>query len=110
MSSEQYQFLRYYLPGSVFLIYLALLLVPVTNPESLIFLIQGQNLLALVTLIGGAFVISPPLGYLLYSLYDTFLYNHFAMNWVKRRSLWVLLKAASTNSSRQPRLQRPLKA
>jgi hypothetical protein len=98
MSFEQYQFLRYYLPGSLFLLELGLFLAPFINYFELQKLLGG-NLLSLVTVVGGAFVVSPAIGYLLYSAYDTAIYNQKAMNWDNRRSLMYLIEWA-----RHPRM------
>jgi len=62
--SEQYRFLRYYLPGSLFLIYLLIPIIP--------FLISAgfpmrENLVALLV---GGFGISPVIGYLIYAFYN----------------------------------------
>jgi len=64
---ESYQFLRYYIPGNLFLIYLILFLSPFLTVEAI-------SLEVWVSAILGGFVISSPLGYILYSLYDQTFY------------------------------------
>lgn len=60
---ERYTFLRYYLPGSLFITYMLILIIPnlAQQPEDL------------VVAIVGAFGASPVVGYLIYALYN----NHY---------------------------------
>jgi len=73
--SEQYQFLRYYIPGSLALIYFLILIL--ANIGERIFELSFSNE-ALTSLVLGAFVISPAIGYVIYLFYDWILYNRIA--------------------------------
>ena len=83
-----YEFLRYYIPGNLFLIYLFLFLSP-------FLIISSDSLTILVSTILGGFVISSPIGYILYSLYDQTFYedigdgktNHYFFRENNRKSL-----------------------
>lgn len=72
--AEEYQFLRYYLPGSLFLFYVAILLVPNSSVYSSIVssdgtLSLGINLVGLlVSLIG----VSPIIGFIIYAFYNPY--------------------------------------
>lgn len=83
--SEQYQFLRYYIPGSLSLIYFF----------GLILASVGENVFqvlknpALISLVVGVFAISPALGYVIYTFYDWTLYNRIA-RCSERRTLNLL--------------------
>ena len=73
---EEYKFLRYYIPGSLFLIYLASLTIPnlaVINQNTLL-----ERWDIVLSAIVGSFVISPAIGYVIYSFYDWLFYNRIA--------------------------------
>ena len=84
MPFEEYQFLRYFIPGSLFVIYTTLIIYPALSLEILLFLEKNPEIV--LGIIGGVFAGSLAFGYLVYTLYDTFLYNIIAMN-PKRRKL-----------------------
>jgi len=82
---EQYQFLRYYIPGSLSLAYL-FLLVLVNTGERIFDLLIGTGTVSVVI---GTFTLSPALGYVIYQFYDTLLYNRIA-RCKKRKALNLL--------------------
>jgi hypothetical protein len=107
MSFEQYQFMRYYLPGSLFLVYLALLLSPFSGPRLVEFM--KSNFGGLVTLVLGVFVVSPAVGYVLYIWYDTNVYNKKFMDWSpgQRPSLGLLVACALKGELPSTRAKKP---
>ena len=58
----QYQFLRYYLPGFLFFLYAAIILLPQLNPLNIVDL----RLEEIVAIFGLVAVSSPVIGYLIY--------------------------------------------
>jgi len=83
MAFEEYQFLRYFIPGSLFVIYTTLIAFPILSSTAIAMLGNPETLLGVI---GGAFAGSLAIGYITYTFYDTFLYNRLAMN-TKRRLL-----------------------
>lgn len=73
--SEQYRFMRYYLPGSLFLIYLMILIIPNLSAEAIEIL--SDHTPAIIGIFTGAFVASPIIGYLVYAPYN-YVYEHWA--------------------------------
>lgn len=73
--SGQYRFMRYYLPGSLMILYMISFLIVNLSEESFELLVPE----ALIGIFSGAFVASPTLGYLLYSFY-THIYEHWEKN------------------------------
>ena len=72
--SEEYQYLRYYMPGSLFLVYLAIILIP---NSSLLSIILSNNepfavALQIVGLLIAAIGISPIIGFLVYAFYNPY--------------------------------------
>jgi hypothetical protein len=84
MPFEEYQFLRYFIPGSLFVIYTSLIIYPALNADTLTFLESKPEIV--LGIVGGAFAGSLAFGYLVYTFYDTVLYNLIAMN-----SKWRIL-------------------
>ncbi len=74
---EEYKFLRYFIPGSLFVIYTTSLVLPFLDSAILRYFKNNPN--ALLGLIGGAFGASLAFGYIIYTFYDTFLYNVIVM-------------------------------
>lgn len=78
MAFDEYQFLRYFIPGSLYSIYTIALIVSVLSPDVLVyFFVNPQALLGLVSGIIGS---SLATGYLLYSFFDKCLYQHLVWN------------------------------
>lgn len=70
---ERYQFLRYYLPGSLFFTYAAIVLIPALQTPSSIDVAVG--------VFGGIIIASPVIGYLIYIPFN-FLYDYyFSQRW-----------------------------
>lgn len=90
MGFEEYQFLRYYIPGSLYIIYIGVLTVSILNPVLINFFKNDTS--ALLGLVGGAFGASLAIGYIIYTFYDTFLYSKWAMDFKNRESLRYLAK------------------
>lgn len=74
---EEYQFLRYFIPGSLYVFYTSLLIIP--NLADTIVKDLGQNGNVLIGVFVGAFGASLAFGYVIYTFYDSFLYNFLAM-------------------------------
>lgn len=81
--SEQYRFMRYYLPGSLLLIYMIGLIVPNLSDEA-IGLLNPQ---AIIGIFAGAFVASPTIGYMIYGFY-----NHIYEHWAGKKEERYALK------------------
>lgn len=81
MPFEEYQFLRYFIPGSLYVIYTSLITFPAFSLT--IFNILNANKEIVIGVLGAAFAGSLAFGYLVYTFYDTVLYNAIAMksNW-----------------------------
>jgi hypothetical protein len=90
MAFDEYQFLRYFIPGSLYVVYTTFLMVPILNSTVIDFFKNDSS--ALLGIVGGAFGASLAIGYVVYSFYDTFLYNRWAMNFGNRKSLRYLAK------------------
>lgn len=88
MAFEEYQFLRYFIPGSLFVIYTTLMTFPILSSTAIDYLLRHPDFL--LGIIGGAFAGSLAFGYIIYTFYDTVLYNRFAMNVEKRLLLQYL--------------------
>lgn len=88
MAFDEYQFLRYFIPGSLYVIYSAAMTATVLNPEKLDFFKNNPDVL--LGIVGGAFGAALAMGYLIYTFYDTFHYNHWAMNRNRRGILTYL--------------------
>ena len=88
MAFEEYQFLRYFIPGSLYVIYTTALITPFLDPSVINFFENDPS--ALLGIVGGALGASLALGYIIYTFYDTFLYNRWAMNFENRVSLRYL--------------------
>ena len=73
----EYQFLRYFIPGSLYVIYTSLLIIPNLGDDVVKYL--GQNGNVLIGVFGGAFAAGLAFGYVIYTFYDTWLYNRLAM-------------------------------
>jgi hypothetical protein len=67
MAFDEYQFLRYFIPGSLFVSYLFLLIVPCLNNEAINYFVKHTEFT--IGIAGGAFAASPAIGYAIYSLY-----------------------------------------
>jgi len=94
--TEQYQFLRYYIPGSLSLIYFFGLILANMGDEAFRLL----NHPALISLVVGLFASSPALGYVIYLFYDWTLYNKIA-SCEERRALTLLDTWANTEHFRK---------
>ena len=64
---ERYQFLRYYLPGFLFITYLAILLIPAMENIPV-----STTIDQFVGIFGAVIIASPVIGYLIYSPYNNF--------------------------------------
>ena len=73
MAFDEYQFLRYFIPGSLYVIYTTALIIPFLDP-SVINFFKGDTS-ALLGVVGGAFGASLAIGYIIYTFYDTFGYT-----------------------------------
>jgi len=71
MAFDEYQFLRYFIPGSLFVIYTTALVIPILNSFALYFLENHPDVL--IGIVGGAFAAGLAFGYVIYTIYDTFL-------------------------------------
>lgn len=60
---EQYQFLRYYMPGFLFFTYLAIILVPALEAQTF-------DVAEIIGIFGGIIVSSPVIGYLIYNPFN----------------------------------------
>ena len=85
MTFEEYQFLRYFIPGSLYVIYTTALIVPILNPTVIDFFKKDTS--ALLGVVGGAFGASLAVGYIIYTFYDTFGYTPRMMDRNKRKML-----------------------
>jgi hypothetical protein len=84
MAFDEYQFLRYFIPGSLFSIYTSILIFSVLTPEVLYyFTFHPEFLIGIITGIVGSAL---PFGYLLYSFFDSTLYQKVTWN-IKRRRI-----------------------
>jgi len=92
--SEEYQLLRYYIPGSLFLIYLSVLIIP--NSGNIILYVREFSILELIGVFLGFFTISPPIGYIIYSIYDWTLYRRIS-KWKKKRTALQLIEEWAKN-------------
>ena len=70
MAFEEYQFLRYFIPGSLFVIYTIVLVLPILNSTVVLYFESNPD--ALLGIIGGGFAASLAFGYIIYTIYDTF--------------------------------------
>ena len=87
--SEEYRFLRYYIPGSLFLIYLSGLILANSNER----VMQYLSTISILQILGafiGFFAISPPIGYMIYQIYDWTMYRRLAMCREKRKTLQLI--------------------
>lgn len=75
---EEYRFLRYYIPGSLYVIYMAFLVAPYLSENIRDYLLL-KNPNVLLGLFAGAFGASLALGYVIYTIYDSILYEKLAM-------------------------------
>ena len=90
MGFDEYQFLRYFIPGSLAVIYIAFFLAPFIGDGVINnFKASPEGLLGIV---GAAFGASLAIGYVIYTFYDTCSYNKAAMDSTKRRILHYLEK------------------
>ena len=80
MAFDEYQFLRYFIPGSLYVIYVVALLSPFFGNKVFELLITQADSDAILGLIGGAFGVSLAFGYVIYTFYDTAGYNKIAMD------------------------------
>jgi hypothetical protein len=78
LAFEEYQFLRYFIPGSLFVIYVSFLAIPNIDGPIIPFLLRHPDIL--IGIVGGAFGASLAFGYLVYSFYDWTSYNRLAMH------------------------------
>lgn len=83
--AEIYQFLRYYLPGSLLLIYSSLFIVPFIDPNTFIGLSLDKMIAVLVGLLGANYAI----GYIVYIPFN-YKYEKLAVNPEKRPSLKLI--------------------
>ena len=88
MVFEQYQFLRYYIPGSLFIIYTSVLILPIL--DSTVFSYFKSHPETLLGVVGGVFGASLAFGYIIYTFYDTICYNKIGMDENKRPLLGYL--------------------
>ncbi len=77
MPFDEYQFLRYFIPGSLFVIYATCLILPILSTDGLLFM--GNHLDIAVAIAVGAFGAALAFGYVIYTFYDTFSYGRDAM-------------------------------
>jgi hypothetical protein len=77
MAFQGYQFLRYFIPGSLYVIYLMSFVIPNLAESIACYLLNKPEVL--LGIVGGAFGASLSIGYVIYSFHDTALYNHLAM-------------------------------
>lgn len=89
--------MRYYLPGSLFLIYMMILVI-VNLPAQTIKTLSQEALVGIFT---GAFVASPTIGYLIYAFYNH-LYEHWAGDVTKRPALKYLEDLSFTSEKNRP--------
>lgn len=87
LMSEQYRFLRYYIPGFLFVTYLLGLIT--VNLNKNIFSFFKTVGLDPISFVGIAFTASPAIGYMIYSFYDWVLYNRIG-NCDERQTLVLL--------------------
>lgn len=90
--SERYQFLRYYIPGFLFLSYMFGLIT--VNIDRSVFEILKTLGLDPITLVAAAVAISPAIGYIIYTSYDSIGYNSIIAKSKKREALSLLVKWA----------------
>ena len=90
MAFEEYQFLRYFIPGSLFVIYVTLLVLPNLNPQ--LFPYLSSNPETILAIVAGAFGASLAFGYLIYSFYDLVFYNFLAMKFPNKRKILGYMK------------------
>lgn len=90
--SEQYRFLRYYIPGFLFLTYFFGLVT--VNIDRSIFELFRVLRLDPTSLVAVAFTSSPAIGYLIYQFYDWSLYNRIAKS--KERKALILIDKWAT--------------
>jgi hypothetical protein len=84
MAFDEYQFLRYFIPGSLYSIYTMALIVSVLSPDVLVyFSVHPEALLGIVSGIIGS---SLAIGYLLYSFFDKCCYQRLVWDTKKRLS------------------------
>lgn len=102
--SEQYRFMRYYLPSSLFLIYVMILTIPNLSAETLKFLSQQ----AIIGIFTGAFVASPIIGYLIYAFYNC-LYEYLAGKRTLRPALRYIEDLTFVNDNKRARYKEKLK-
>lgn len=88
--SEQYRFMRYYLPGSLVLFYSTLLIVASLSVNDVLSILNKDGIIAVFLGFLGA---SPLLGYLIYAPYAE-MYEHISKNIERRRSLAIVKKWA----------------
>jgi hypothetical protein len=74
MAFEEYQLLRYFIPGSLCVAYFLLLAVPCLSSESIDFIVDKSEVL--IAIIGAAFAASPAIGYVVYSFYTNTQYDN----------------------------------
>jgi hypothetical protein len=93
--SEQYRFMRYYLPGSLLLFYLVLLMVASLSAESLRCILNHDGIIAVFL---GFFGASPVIGYLVYAFYDP-VYEYLS-RYKKRRHALALIEEWAEKKNR----------
>lgn len=99
MVFEEYRFLRYFIPGSLYVIYMTFLVVPNLSVSVCNYISTHPNLL--LGAFAGAFGASVAFGYVFYTFYDSFLANHLAMNENNRPILQYLARRINTWPNRQ---------
>jgi hypothetical protein len=85
LAFEEYQFLRYFIPGSIYVVYTTALLLPILNSTVIDFFRKDTS--ALLGIVGAALGASLAAGYIIYTIYDTFGYSPRMMNRDKRKML-----------------------
>ena len=83
MAFDEYQFLRYYIPGSLYVIYVTALVFPILSPQVFNYLAKNPDVF--LGTVGGVFAASLAIGYLIYSFYDWVEYNETAMGEKKKK-------------------------
>jgi hypothetical protein len=74
---EEYQFLRYFIPGSLFVMYTTLVFLPNLSKNVVSYILEKPD--SLLGIVGAAFGASLAFGYIIYSVFDTLLYNPIAL-------------------------------